>query len=381
MVSEHTASTPASTTAFASDNYSGAHAEVIAAIVAANDLGHVIAYGDDPVSARLRSLVVSRFGRDARIEVVFNGTGANIVALTALTPQWGAVITPSTSHVVTDEAGALVRQAGIPWITVPTPDGKLTPALLAGVELAVGDVHRNRPATVSIANPTEVGTVYTVDELAALVEWAHGHGMRIYADGARLFNAAAHLGVDLAAITSGVGLDAFSIGATKNGGLGAEAVVIRDATAGPGALHGPDPEHPDSLVSRAAYARKYLAQLPSKARFLSAQVEALLADDLGLRLAEHSNDLAARLRSRLDAAVRRGAAGTVTFTQPTESNAVFARIPAEAAAALRNRYRFYDWDARRGEVRWMTSWDTTAEAVDAFADAIVAACSAAAPSR
>ncbi len=330
---------------FASDNYAGVHPEVLAALTAANG-GHEIAYGEDAYTARLREIVRSHFGAAAETFPVFNGTGANVVALTGLLPRWGAVITAQTAHINTDEAGAPERVMGHKLLTVPTPDGKLTPDLIAREAYGWGNEHRAQPLAVSITQSTEMGTLYTPEQIRAITDFAHSHGMAVHADGARLWNAAAALDVGFRAFTTDAGVDVLSLGGTKNGLLGAEAVVVLD------------PDRVDGLV----YLRKLLMQLSSKMRFASAQLLSLFEDELGLRSARHANAMAQRLRTALEAASLPGLA----FTQDSQANAVFATLPTDAADRIREQVRFYDWDRARGEVRWMTAWDTTAEDVDAF---------------
>ena len=334
---------------FASDNYAGVHPEALAAIAAANG-GHQVAYGGDVYTARLQEVVRDQFGAQAEVFPVFNGTGANVVALTSVLPRWGAVIAASTAHINTDEAGAPERMTGIKLLTVPTPDGKLTPALAAREAWGWGDEHRAQPLAVSITQATEMGTVYTVDEVRALADFAHDRGMTVHMDGSRLWNAGAALGVPLRAITTDAGVDILSLGGTKNGLLGAEAVVVLD------------PARAAGLV----YLRKLTMQLSSKMRFAAAQLLALFDDELGIRSARHANAMAARLRSTLASGIADGSLPGLAFTQDTAANAVFATLPTATADRIRERVRFYDWDRARGEVRWMAAWDTTEADVDAF---------------
>lgn len=270
--------------AFASDNYAGVHPEALAAIAAANG-GHEIAYGEDAYTARLREVMRQQFGTDAETFPVFNGTGANVVGLTSMLPRWGAVITAETAHINTDEAGAPERMTGLKLLTVPTPDGKLTPELVAREAYGWGDEHRAQPLAVSITQTTELGTLYTPAQIRAVAEFAHSHGMALHLDGARLWNAAAALNLPLRAFTTDVGVDVLSLGGTKNGLLGAEAVVVLDP----------------ARVTGLVYLRKLTMQLASKMRFVSAQLLSLFEDDLGLRSAAHANAMAQRLRAALEA--------------------------------------------------------------------------------
>ena len=332
---------------FASDNYAGVHPEILAAIADCNP-GHQPGYGDDEVTAALRDRVRDLFGEQADVFPVFNGTGANVTALQAMCRPWEAVVCTQSAHVHVDEGGAPEKVAGLKLWTVPTPDGKLTPALLDEQAWGFGDVHRAQPRVVTITQSTELGTVYSVDEVAAIADHAHSLGMYVHLDGARISNAAAALGVPFRAFTTDVGVDAVSFGATKNGAMGAEAIITLR------------PE----LAAAVPFVRKSAMQLGSKMRFISAQLLALMTDDLWLRTATHANAMAARL----DASVR--AIPGVHVVRPVQANAVFAILPADVTERLQRRFRFYTWDQATGEVRWMCSWDTTEQDVDDFATAI-----------
>ncbi|GAB2830819.1 threonine aldolase family protein [Microbacterium insulae] len=338
---------------FASDNYSGIHPEVLAAIAAAND-GHQVAYGEDAYTERLQQVMTRHFGDGVEAFPVFNGTGANVVGLQSMLPRWGAVISASSAHINVDEGGAPERVGGIKILHVPTDDGKLTPELIDREAWGWGDEHRAQPLVVSITQSTELGTLYTVDEIRAIAEHAHGHGMRLHLDGARIANAAAALGVPLRAFTRDAGVDVLSFGGTKNGAMLGEAIVVLD------------PEASTGLT----YLRKLDMQLASKMRFVSAQLVALLEGDLWLRNASHSNAMAQRLRRGVEAGLADGTIRGVTFTQPTQANGVFATLPDGVADRLRASFRFYDWDAARNEVRWMCSFDTSENDIDAFIAAI-----------
>ena len=329
---------------FASDNYSGVHPDVLAAIAEAN-LGHQSSYGNDVYTRRLQEVVRAHFGEAAQAWPVFNGTGANVIGLQSVLPRWGAVVCARTAHINVDEGGAPERVGGLKLYAVPTPDGKLTPELVDTEAWGFGDEHRAQPLALSITQSTELGTVYTPAEIAALADHAHELGMAVHLDGARLSNAAASLGAPLREFTTDVGVDILTLGGTKNGALGAEAIVVLN----------PDTAH--GLV----HARKFTMQLASKMRFLSAQLVALYEGDLWLRNASHANAMAARLRAALD-----GVPG-VAFTQPTLANGVFVRLPDGVADAVRQRFAFYDWDAATNEVRWMCSFDTTEADVDTIA--------------
>lgn len=338
---------------FASDNYSGVHPEVLAALAEANT-GHVSSYGNDPYTARLQEVIRGHFGDQATAWPVFNGTGANVVALQGVLPRWGAVVCAHTAHINVDEGGAPERVGGLKLYPIETPDGKLTPELMDREARGFGDEHRAQPLAVSITQPTELGTLYTPDEIATLCRHAHELGMVVHVDGSRLANASAALGLPMRAFTTDAGVDILSLGGTKNGAMAAEAVVVLTPGVAPGLQ----------------YTRKLTMQLSSKMRFISAQLLALYDGDLYLRNARHSNAMAARLRGELD-----GTPG-VEFTQATQANGLFVRLPEGVADAVREHFMFYDWDAATREVRWMCSFDTTSEDIDEFARLVRRACGA-----
>ena len=332
---------------FASDNYAGIHPEVLDAITRVNE-GHQVAYGDDETTAALTIAMQAHFGEQAEVFPVFNGTGANVVALQAMTKRWEAVVCAASAHVNVDEGGAPEHGAGLKLWTIPTPDGKLTPELIDTQAWGFGDVHRAQPGVVTITQSTELGTVYTVDEVRAIADHAHALGMSVHLDGARIANAAAALGTDFRTFTTDAGVDAVSFGGTKNGAMLSEAVVVLNPEAAPGV----------------DFLRKSSMQLASKMRFVSAQLLALLTDDLWLRNASHSNAMARELQTRVSAI------DGVTVVRPAQANAVFAILPPEVTARLQERFRFYTWDQATGEVRWMCSWDTTLDDIEAFAAGI-----------
>jgi threonine aldolase len=339
---------------FASDNYSGVHPEVLDAIAAANG-GHQIAYGEDQYTERLQEVFAGHFGEGVEVFPVFNGTGANVTGLQSMLPRWGAVVSASTAHINSDEGGAPERVGGMKLLTVPTPDGRLTPELIDREAWGWGDEHRAQPLVVSITQTSELGTAYTAEEIRAIADHVHERGMRLHLDGARLSNAAASLGLPLRAFTRDAGVDVLSFGGTKNGALGAEAIVVLN------------PEASEGLK----YLRKLNMQLASKMRFVSAQLVALLEGDLWIRSASHANAMARRLRDALDAGIASGDLPGLGFTQETQSNGVFATLPAGVADRLRDRgFKFYDWDRAAGQVRWMCSFDTTEADVDGFVEAI-----------
>ncbi|MGA1813245.1 low specificity L-threonine aldolase [Frondihabitans sp. 4ASC-45] len=332
---------------FASDNYSGAHPEVIQALADANG-GHVASYGADPYTARFSELVEQHFGAGSTVYPVLTGTGANVAALQALVPRWGAVICASTAHIYTDEGGAPERLGGLKLLSVPTPDGKLTPDLIDRQAYGWGDQQRPQPLAVSITQTTEMGTAYSVSEIRAITQHAHSLGMTVHLDGARIANAAASTGATLQQMTRDAGVDAVSFGGTKNGLLFGESVVSLS----------------DAGLEGITYIRKMDAQLPSKMRFVSAQFVALLEGDLWLRSAQHANSLALRLRDAL-----LDLPG-VTITQAVEANAVFVVLPKPIIETVRAEHRFYDWNRETGEVRLMCSFDTTTDDVDSLVASI-----------
>ncbi|OEU92110.1 threonine aldolase [Streptomyces abyssalis] len=332
---------------FASDNYAGAHPEVLAALALANG-GHQPAYGDDEYTAHLQQTVRSHFGPRAEAYPVFNGTGANVISLQALTDRWGAVICADSAHIHVDECGAPERVGGLKLLTVPTENGKLTPELIDREAHGWDDEHRAMPQVVSITQSTELGTLYTVEEIRAICDHAHERGMKVHLDGARIANAAAALDRPMRAFTNAVGVDVVSLGGTKNGMLFGEAVVVLD----PGS------------VRAMKHLRKLSMQLASKMRFISAQWDALLSGDLWLRNARHSNAMARRLAEGVKDV------DGVEILHPVQANAVFARLANEVSERLQKRYRFYFWDEAAGDVRWMCSFDTSEEDVDGFVAAL-----------
>jgi threonine aldolase len=329
---------------FASDNTAGIHPDVLAAIAAANS-DHAVAYGSDTWTARAIDRFREQFGPETEVFFVFGGTGANVLGLQALAQPHEAVICADTAHIHADECGAPERFIGCKLLAVPTRDGKLRPADIVAQLKGLGNEHHVQPRVVSLTQATEYGTVYRQDELRALAEVARRHGLRVHMDGARLANAAASLDLSLRAITADVGVEVLTFGGTKNGLLGAEAVVVFDP----------------ALARDFRFQRKQAMQLPSKMRFLGAQFAALLADDLWRRNAAQANRMA-RLLADLA-----GQVPGVTITQPVEANAVFATVPRQYLPALQERFFFYVWDEPRAEVRWMASFDTTEENVRAFA--------------
>ncbi len=333
-------------TLFASDNHAAAHPAVLDAVAEANS-GWAPAYGDDPWTTAVRERLRELLG-DVEAFPVFNGTGGNVTALAAVLRPWDAVICAETAHINVDECGSPERIAGAKLITVPTPDGKLTAEAVRSRLVGFGDQHHVQPRVVSISQSTELGTVYTPEEIAALAEVAHAAGLLLQVDGARLVNAAVGLGVELRGITSDAGVDLLTLGGTKSGLLGAEAAVFLR------------PE----LAAGYAYARKQGTQLASKMRYVSAQLLCLFGGDLWRETAGHANAMARRLA---DGAV---AVPGVSLAYPVQANAVFAALPAIVIKRLHERYHFYVWDEGAGVVRWMCSWQTTPDDVDALLTAL-----------
>jgi len=340
---------------FASDNASGAHPDVIAAIIAANE-GHAIAYGDDDWTLECQARFAELFGSGVETLLTFTGTGANVLALTTLLRPVDAVVCAAGSHVNVDEAGALERIAGAKLLDLPTPDGKLVPEQLAELASLLDNEHHVQPAVVTITQSTELGTVYSPAEVAALSEQAHSMGMKVHVDGARVANATAALGSSIAALRSmtiDAGVDVITFGGTKNGLLGGEAVVFLD---------------PD-LATRARFVRKTITQLPSKMRFVAAQFNALLDGELWLRNARHSNEMAARLYDAV------AGLDPIEVAKP-QVNGLFPTLPPVAIGPLQAWSFFWEWDTAKHQVRWMTSWDTMADDVERFAAGVAAAVAA-----
>ena len=329
---------------FGSDNHSGTHAEVIRAITAAN-AGDARAYGADEWTARTAGELCSLFGAAAAF-FVFNGTAANVLGVSLLLRPYEAIICAESSHLHVDECGATERVLGNKLLVIPAPDGKLTPDLIAPRLTGRGDEHRAQPRVVAIAQATEVGTCYSLQELVDLGEFCRAQDLALFMDGARLANAAAHLGCDLADLAAHV--DVLTFGGTKNGAIAAEAVIVMR----------------DDVVADVPFLRKQQMQLGSKMRFTAAQFSALLEDKLWLRSAQHANAMALRLAEHV------AAIPGVTVRYPVQSNVVFAALSRERIETLRRDWTFYTWNDAENVVRWMTAFDTTPEDVDEFSEAI-----------
>jgi threonine aldolase len=332
------------TRSFASDNNAVVHPEVLEAIRHANE-GHAVGYGDDPHTESAVGKFREQFGADVEVFFVFNGTAANTLSLQALTRPFHAVLCPELSHIYTDECGAPERFTGCKLVPLPAPEGKLTVEAVAEAYHGIGDQHHVQPRVISITQATEMGTVYKPSEIEELARFAHEREMFLHMDGARISNAVAAQRITLRQATRDLGVDVLSFGGTKNGLMGAEAVVFF---------------RPD-LAQDFLFVRKQGMQLASKMRYMSAQMEALLTNDLWRRNAEHANLMAQLLEQAL-----RKIPG-IKIMYPVQANGVFAQIPREAIEKIQERYFFYVWSEAESVVRWMCSFDTTEEDVREFA--------------
>jgi threonine aldolase len=352
---------------FASDNNAGVHPEIIEAIARANQ-GHVVAYGDDPYTRSAVAKFEEHFGPGIDVFFTFNGTGANVLGLQSLNRPYHAVLCSDYAHIYTDECGAPEKHTGCKLIPLPHHDGKITLDSVRHAYHGIGDQHHVQPRVISITQSTEMGTVYQPDEIQALARFAHeqndqkdqdeDHKMFLHMDGARLANAAASLGQTLRQATRDLGVDVLSFGGTKNGMLGGEAVIFFNQSAKNSGVG-------NSALSRDfLYLRKQGMQLASKMRFIAAQFEALLTDDLWRRSAEHAN----RMARLLEKEIRRIPGVKVVW--PVEANGVFVQIPRHAVEKIKARYFFYMWIEEECIVRWMCSFDTTEEDVKDFAQVV-----------
>ncbi len=328
---------------FASDNNSGVHPLVLDAVNRAN-VDHAVGYGDDPWTAEAIAVIREFFGDTAAPFFVFNGTGANSVALQAVTRSFNSIICSDTAHIFVDECGAPARMTGCALIPVSTPDGKLTPELIKPHLRHFGVCHHSQPKAVYISQVTELGTVYTCEEVKAIADLLHQHAMYLHMDGARLANACAYLNCTLKEATVDAGVDILSFGGTKNGMLMGEAVITFR------------PE----LAENLAFYRKQSAQLASKLRYLSAQFIPYLKNNLWLENARQANHKAARLAAVLQKYPE------IRFTQKPETNQLFFTIPAEPLRVLQEHYFFYMWNEAVSEARLVTSWDTSDADIDSL---------------
>ncbi len=347
---------------FASDNNAGIHPEILAAIAQAN-IDHVAGYGDDEYTARAITQFKRHFGEDVEVYFVFNGTAANVIGLSAMTQPYNAVLCAQVAHINVDECGAPERFTGCKLIDIPTPDGKLTVDLVKPHVHGIGVEHHVQVKVIAITQSTELGTLYTPAEVRALADYAHAQGLLLHMDGARISNAAAALGCSLRACSRDCGVDVLSFGGTKNGLMIGEAVVLFPSGDGRVGL--------ENRYEQVKFIRKQAMQLSSKMRYIAAQFEALLRDDLWLRNAQHANAMAHTL-----AAAVRDIPG-LRLTQAVQVNGVFAVVPRPQIEQLLQQHFFYVWDEHTNEVRWMTSFDTTEQDVAQFISTIKRVMSAA----
>ncbi len=329
---------------FASDNNAGIHPNVLQAVARANT-GHAVGYGDDPYTQAAVRKFKQHFGTDVEVFIVFNGTAANCLSLKALTESYHAVICSDVAHIHTDECGAPEKFTGCKLVLIDAPDGKLTVESVSHAYHGIGDQHHVQPRVISITQATEMGTVYQPEEIRNLARFAHQRKMFLHMDGARLANAAVSVGLNLRQVTRDLGVDVLSFGGTKNGAMGAEAVVFFDK----------------KLARDFLYLRKQGMQLASKMRFISAQLDALLSGDLWKKNAQHANRMASLLKKEVSKIPG------VKIVSPVEANGVFAQVPRRAIARLQKRYFFYVWNEEESVVRWMCSFDTTEGDVRGFA--------------
>jgi len=328
---------------FASDNNAGVHPRILRAIAAANK-GHVVAYGDDGYTQAAVKKFREHLGKDVAVFFVFGGTGANVLGLKAVTQPYHAIVCAETAHINVDECGAPEKFTGCKLLSVLTKDGKITVDQIKPFLHGVGFEHHVQPRVISISQSTEMGTVYTPGEIKTLADFAHKHKMLLHVDGARIANASVSLKADLKQITADVGVDIMSFGGAKNGMMYGEAVVFFDQT----------------LAKDFKYIRKQGTHLASKMRFISAQFEALLSEDLWRKNAAHANRMA-RILARELAKIPR-----IKITQKVEANGVFAIVPKRYVAPLQKKYFFYVWNEETSEVRFMTSFDTTEDDIRDF---------------
>ncbi len=328
---------------FASDNNSGVHPEIMQAIQDAN-IDHAVGYGDDFWTKKACRKIAEVIGEEAMPLFVFNGTGANVVALQLMTRSFHTVFCTETAHIYVDECGAPAKSTGCHIRPIATTDGKLTPELIRPHIHGVGDQHHSQPRAIYISQCTELGTIYTLEELKLLRAFADKHNLYILMDGARISNACCALGCSLRAMTVETGVDVVVLGGTKNGLMVGECLLVIN----------------DVLKKDALFVRKQQAQLASKMRYLSCQFTAYLDNNVWLKNARHANDMADRLYKGLSAFQQ------VTFTQEVESNQLFLKMPYPVIQKLLETYFFYFWNGAAHEIRFVTSWDTSKEDVDSL---------------
>lgn len=328
---------------FASDNNSGVHPNVFNALLKAND-GHSLGYGNDPWTEEANLIFKKTFGQKSESFFVFNGTGSNIVALQLMTRSYNSIICAETAHINVDECGAPVKSTSCQIFSIPTFDGKLTPELIKQKLHGFDDQHHSQPGVIYISQCTELGTVYSVNEIKAITSLAHQHNMYVHMDGARLANAASYLDLSLKALTTDCDVDILSFGGTKNGLMMGESVVILNPV----------------FQDKAKFIRKQSAQLASKMRYLAVQFTAYLSDNLWLKNAEQANNMAIKLSEGIIKFPG------ISFTQKIESNALFMTMPRDIIDKLLEKWFFYFWNENNNEIRLVTSFDTTIEDVDDF---------------
>jgi threonine aldolase len=331
------------TKTFASDNYSGVHPEIMEALMKANS-GHASSYGADEFTARAFKRFNSYFGNDIDIYLVYNGTGANVLGLSAITRSFNSIICSDLAHINVDESTAPEKFMGCKLVTIPTVDGKIYPDQIEGKIQRKEDQHHPQAKVISISQSTEYGTVYTPEEIKAISAVAKKHNLYLHMDGSRISNAAVSLQKDFREFTRDAGVDVLSFGGTKNGMMFGEAVIFFDA----------------GLAHHMKYIRKQGMQLHSKGRFIGAQFEALLSNDLWKRSATHANTMAQKLAAGL-----KNITG-INITQSVDANSIFAVMPASIIPILQEEHFFYVWNERTNEVRLMCSFDTTEDEINNF---------------
>ncbi len=330
---------------FASDNWSGVHPDILKAIISANE-EHAPAYGDDEYTKEAINKFKEFFGDEIEVFFVTNGTAANVLSLYAATNSFNSIICPETAHINVDECGAPEKQTGCKLLSVETKDGKLDVEKIKKHMHGIGFEHHAQPKIVTMAQATEIGTIYSQTEIKKITNYAHENNLIVHMDGARLANAAVALNASFKELTVDAGIDILSFGGTKNGVMYGEAVVFFDKT----------------LSRNFKYIRKQGMQLISKMRFISAQFKALLSNDLWKKNATHANEMAQLLAKEIETIPK------ITITQPVESNGVFAIIPSKYIQKLQKEFFFHIWNEEKSEVRWMTSYDTTEEEINSFSE-------------
>ncbi|MCL4361817.1 low specificity L-threonine aldolase [Candidatus Dependentiae bacterium] len=328
---------------FASDNYAGIHPDILQAIIDANQ-GHSKAYGGDIYTHKAIDLFKKHFGENIDVYFTLTGTAANVLGLSSLLNPYQAIICAETAHINTDEAGAFEKYTGSKLITVKTDNGKITVDDIKNQLFAIGNQHKVQPKAISITQGTELGTLYTPEEIKKISNFAHANNLYLHMDGARLCNAAAALNVPLSVLTKDVGIDLLSFGGTKDGMMFGEAVIFFN----------------NNLSKDFKYIRKQGMQLLSKMRFISAQFIALLSNDLWKKNAQHANSLAKFLKKEVEKIPE------IKISREVQANAVFAYVDPKIIPLLQEKYSFYVWDEITSEVRWMTSFDTTKEDILEF---------------